>query len=84
MAGTSEHEIEITEYSGGGPRAVQNAARFLVTTKSREAFWSAPALAALSAGREAGIVDVPSADKSGAKVTAVQTLREFRRRLNFA
>jgi hypothetical protein len=30
------------------------------------------------------MADVPRADKSGAKVTAVQTLREFRRRLNFA
>jgi len=30
------------------------------------------------------MMDVPRADKSGAKVTAVQTLREFRRRLNFA
>ena len=30
------------------------------------------------------MVDVPRADKSGAEVTAVQTLREFRRRLNFA
>ena len=30
------------------------------------------------------MVDVPHADKSGAKATAVQTLREFRRRLNFA
>jgi hypothetical protein len=31
-----------------------------------------------------GIVDVLRVDKSGAKVTAVQTLREFRRQLNFA
>jgi hypothetical protein len=30
------------------------------------------------------MVNIPRADKSGAKVTAVQTLREFRRRLNFA
>ena len=30
------------------------------------------------------MVNIPCADKSGAKVTAVQTLREFRRRLNFA
>ena len=30
------------------------------------------------------MVNFPRADKSGAKVTAVQTLREFRRRLNFA
>ena len=30
------------------------------------------------------MVDVPRADKSGAEVTAVQTLREFRRRSNFA
>ena len=30
------------------------------------------------------MMDVPNADKSGAKVAAVQTLREFRRRLNFA
>jgi hypothetical protein len=29
------------------------------------------------------MVNIPRADKSGAKVTAVQTLREFRRRLNF-
>jgi tRNA U34 5-carboxymethylaminomethyl modifying GTPase MnmE/TrmE len=30
------------------------------------------------------MVNIPRADKSGAKVTAIQTLREFRRRLNFA
>ena len=30
------------------------------------------------------MVNIPRADKSGTKVTVVQTLREFRRRLNFA